>query len=1246
MDAISSKIPPLFYHLLRFLFDLPILPFPLPPPVSCAPMAHVSDLPCDGDGVCLACKRSPSEEEELVCSTCGTPWHVPCLSKPPSSLSALPHWQCPDCSPPESGDRPLAPAGALGAPSELIAAVRAIEADGSLTDKEKARRRQELMSGGAARNAAGKKQKSRKNDLLGLLDGSLICCFCRELPERPVTKWIANGKRNCAKCRSAIPSHMASQPRINSALVAAIRVAKTAKTVASSAEFPSKIYHFIHNQDRPDKAFTTERAQRAGKANACSGKIFVSVPPDHFGPILAENDPIRNQGVLVGESWEDRMECRQWGAHLPHIAGIAGQADYGAQSVALSGGYQDDEDHGEWFLYTGSGGRDLSGNKRTNKEQSFDQQFNKMNEALRVSCTKGYPVRVVRDENANNQGEEEVLGALELIGGPDLAQASAPPTSAQPTLTDLFLHSGSLTGPNPQDASHRYHEPQCSLTVSQRELPARGDGSGENLVVKRARVGVIPGWVTEQEVLSATPLGSIEARGNGGRRPVGLGQSHKEKRSSYAPETGVRYDGIYRIEKCWRKVGLQGFKVCRYLFVRCDNEPAPWTRELFLSLNRMAVTNMVCSHSYLNGSDEHGDHPRPLPNVKELKEAIDITERKGSPAWDYFEKDGWRWAKPPPTSRKKVATSNPEDQKRARRAIRRANNLSARQKLLKEFSCLLCQKVMNLPLTTPCAHNFCKPCLESAFAGQTFVRERTHFGGKSLRVQKNVMKCPCCPNDISDFLQNPQVNRELMDVIENLKQQTIENAESSGDEINCTAGKPDPVDEETIIGPRMLETSNEVIQTTKITANKNLTNEENVESSEDEIIGMAGKPDPVDEEIIVGQRMLETSNEAIQTTETAANDCKHLSAHKQNVLMLGSESNGACTQNTKTLHSFNEDNLISGAGSKQSAACKGKKITDGNTVADSNKSDDIGSKNTEIKDRSGKNCDISMKESKRPITCSQKKLASLSKGNQSSKRDSENSNSIDVDCRNCRVQSTDNEQLVNYECKKRGNGKAKRSKKSNEDDRDDGEMANGRGEDLKIPQGKKTVMYKNKTKDMRKERNNGDKLNSENLALLDEGNMDCSTAENKHPKTLTRRPLTRSCSAKMDPLKNKESPDVGRAVNSKGSKGVKRVTNSKGAKGAKKSKIIDSIDVKKVVESKRFDSPGSGNPEMLNGGDKDHQTPKSRQPNTFVRERPLTRSCTSKAKESNPKRSKASGKVQKSSNSLSSPHLLSNDDDF
>lgn len=83
------------------------------------------------------------------------------------------------------------------------------------------------------------------------------------------------------------------------------------------------------------------------------GKFFVTVAHDHFGPILAEDDPIRKHGVLVGESWKDRLECRQWSVHLPHAAGIAGQSDYGAQLVALSGGYVDDEDHSEWFIYSG-----------------------------------------------------------------------------------------------------------------------------------------------------------------------------------------------------------------------------------------------------------------------------------------------------------------------------------------------------------------------------------------------------------------------------------------------------------------------------------------------------------------------------------------------------------------------------------------------------------------------------------------------------------------------------------------------------------------------------------------------------------------------------------------------------------------------------------------------------------------------------------------------------------------------------
>ncbi|KAJ0610807.1 hypothetical protein HanRHA438_Chr01g0010131 [Helianthus annuus] len=36
------------------------------------------------------------------------------------------------------------------------------------------------------------------------------------------------------------------------------------------------------------------------------------------------------------------------------------------------------------------------------------------------------------------------------------------------------------------------------------------------------------------------------------------------------------------------------------------------------------------------------DRPRPLPVIKELKDASDVIERKGSPSWDY---DVWEVAK-------------------------------------------------------------------------------------------------------------------------------------------------------------------------------------------------------------------------------------------------------------------------------------------------------------------------------------------------------------------------------------------------------------------------------------------------------------------------------------------------------------------------------------------------------------------------------------------------------------------------
>ena len=156
-----------------------------------------------------------------------------------------------------------------------------------------------------------------------MFDDSLKCNMCMELCARPVTvgishistalpllcrqlyslatqapcqhnfclacfkKWVAQGKKTCPTCRNAIPAKFAANPRINTALTTAIRMAKQGvKEPGANNNFER-----IRDKDRPDEAFTTDRAVRAGRANAASGRIMVTVPNDHFGPIPPEADP-------------------------------------------------------------------------------------------------------------------------------------------------------------------------------------------------------------------------------------------------------------------------------------------------------------------------------------------------------------------------------------------------------------------------------------------------------------------------------------------------------------------------------------------------------------------------------------------------------------------------------------------------------------------------------------------------------------------------------------------------------------------------------------------------------------------------------------------------------------------------------------------------------------------------------------------------------------------------------------------
>jgi len=110
------------------------------------------------------------------------------------------------------------------------------------------------------------------------------------------------------------------------------------------------------------------------------------------------------EGVGVGTEFPDRRALSSAHVHKPTQAGISGSESEGADSIVLSGGYEDDRDYGDEIVYTGHGGRDpLSG------RQIEDQKLKRCNLALASNVSSGLPVRVVR--------------------GPDSASAFSPNTS-------------------------------------------------------------------------------------------------------------------------------------------------------------------------------------------------------------------------------------------------------------------------------------------------------------------------------------------------------------------------------------------------------------------------------------------------------------------------------------------------------------------------------------------------------------------------------------------------------------------------------------------------------------------------------------------------------------------------------------------------------------------------------------------------------------------------------------------------
>uniref|UniRef100_T1IID2 RING-type E3 ubiquitin transferase n=1 Tax=Strigamia maritima TaxID=126957 RepID=T1IID2_STRMM len=353
-----------------------------------------------------------------------------------------------------------------------------------------------------------------------------------------------------------------------------------------------------------------------GKGMACMPRSYhcTMFPKDHFGAI---------SNVNVGSMWKFRAQVAECGIHRPSVGGIHGRAEDGAYSIVLSGGYEDDLDNGEEFMYTGSGGRDLSGNKRTSG-QSFDQKLNRSNLALARNC----------DAKVN-----------------------------------------------------------------------KVDGA----VAKNWRDG----------------------------KPVRVVRNYKSaKHSKYSPVEGNRYDGLYKVVKYWPETGQSGHLVWRYLLRRDDEDPAPWTEEGKLLAESRGLKMLF-----------------PPGYTEEVKSKVTKASKRKLDTSDVEANKKSKISKVlvVPSDLLKQIKSDKLNKKLWDDCLTVVDLGLAefRQKVEDIFICICCQDVVCKPVTTVCAHNFCKDCLRRSFKAEVYT-------------------CPACREDITNIKSTLPLNISLRKILQTL----------------------------------------------------------------------------------------------------------------------------------------------------------------------------------------------------------------------------------------------------------------------------------------------------------------------------------------------------------------------------------------------------------------------------------------------------------------------------------------------
>ncbi|KAH0565492.1 hypothetical protein GP486_001117 [Trichoglossum hirsutum] len=374
-----------------------------------------------------------------------------------------------------------------------------------------------------------------------------------------------------------------------------------------------------------------------GMANVGHSKTCTIVSDSHRGPI---------PGIEVGQTWRYRKEVGEDGVHRPIVSGIAGSANKGgAVSIVIApsaSGYPEDEDNGDWFMYTGSGGKDLKTKNRRTGEQTFDQELTKANLALAATCDA--PI----SKHGNVAKDWRNSKGIRVVRSDKL----------------------------------RKHHPQ------------------------------------------------------------------------YAPELGNRYDGIYKIVRYFPEVGKSGFRVYRYEFRRDDPIPAPWTKKGKDRIRALGLkmiypetydrdsesSSMTKDISKLNGvsHEEIYREPSPSPSVlgkrKRLHNPLATLDTFPDLAVVVITRPsqhGGRSGSHAPPSEKTTTfnippalqelidadTARTPSHQRLWRSIidqKPADSREFNAALERELKCPVCLEFVQKPVTNPCGHIACLPCMKAS----------------------------------------------------------------------------------------------------------------------------------------------------------------------------------------------------------------------------------------------------------------------------------------------------------------------------------------------------------------------------------------------------------------------------------------------------------------------------------------------------------------------------------------------------